>query len=296
MTQKFKRVAVLKGGYSKEREVSIHSGDAVANGLRQAGYLVDEIDVNGSDFGVPDGVEAAFIALHGEFGEDGQIQRVLEGRQIPYTGAGPDASWVAFSKNLSKNILVRNAISTPAYEILREGQKRTMPLPVVVKPVRQGSSFGVHRVMSEDAWDDCRMEAMSYNGEVIVEQYIEGRELTVGIVGAEVLPVVEIRAPEGNYNYVAKYTKGVTEYLVPAPLKPEEGELCRRLARATFHALNCRGIARIDIRMMDDGRAYVLELNTIPGFTETSLLPKAAKAAGYSFPVLCARIIEMATL
>jgi len=296
MKKKFKQVAVLKGGFSKEREVSLRSGAAVAGGLRQAGYTVREIDVGGPDFTVPDGVEAVFIALHGDFGEDGQIQQILEQKHIPYTGANPEGSRLAFAKDLTKDILVRSKIATPAHEILRPGQKRTLPLPVVAKPTRQGSSFGVHRVLRENEWDAALLETMTYNNEALVEEYIAGRELTVGIVGNEILPVIEIRAPEGNYDYHAKYTKGTTEYLVPAPLTKEDTILCRRLAIETYHALQCRGLGRVDLRLSPDGGLYVLELNTIPGFTETSLLPKAAKAAGYSFPALCERIMEMAMI
>lgn len=294
--KRFSHIAVLKGGISKERGVSLWSGAAVAGGLRQAGYIVDEIDIDGPNFIVPAGVEAVFIALHGDFGEDGQIQRILEQKHIPYTGADPQASRLAFSKNLAKDILTRHKIVTPVYEILRPGQKRTLSLPVIVKPTRQGSSFGVHRVLREDEWVAALAEAMTYNNEALVEEYIAGRELTVGIVGNDVLPVIEIRAPEGNYDFHAKYTKGVTEYLVPAPLAKEHTGLCQRLAWETYSALQCRGFGRVDLRLSPEGRMYVLELNTIPGFTETSLLPKAAKAAGCSFSNLCERIMEMATI
>jgi D-alanine-D-alanine ligase len=296
MSRKFKQVEVVKGGFSKEREISLRSGAAVANGLRQAGYSVREIDVTGPDFTVPSGVEAVFIALHGEFGEDGQIQKILAGKNIPYTGANAEGSWLAFSKDLAKDILVRRKIATPAYEILQPGRKRTLPLPVIVKPVRQGSSFGVHRVLLESEWPDALAEALTYNNEVLVEEYIAGQELTVGIVDDEVLPVIEIRAPEGNYDFYAKYTKGVTEYLVPAPLEKEYTSLCQRLARETYNALQCRGLGRVDLRLSAGNSAYVLELNTIPGFTETSLLPKAAKAAGYDFSALCERIMETAMI
>lgn len=296
MNRRFNRVAVLKGGLSKERDISLRSGTAVAKGLREAGYIVDEIDISGRDFIIPAGVEAAFIALHGDFGEDGQIQRILEQKHIPYTGADPQASWLAFSKNLAKDILTRHKISTPVYEVLRRGKKRTLPLPVVVKPTRQGSSFGVHLVLRESDWTRALAEAITYNNEVMVEEYIAGRELTVGIVGDEVLPVIEIRAPEGNYDFYAKYTKGVTKYLVPAPLEKEQTGLCRHLARETYCALQCRGLGRVDLRLSPEGRMYVLELNTIPGFTETSLLPKAARAAGYGFSDLCRRIMEMAMI
>jgi D-alanine-D-alanine ligase len=296
MKKKFNHVAVLKGGFSKEREISLRSGGAVANGLRQAGYQVDEIDVNAPEFSVPAGVEAVFIALHGEFGEDGQVQKILAQKRLPYTGANPEASWLAFNKNLAKEVLARNGIATPAYEILLPGQTRTLPLPVIVKPIRQGSSFGVHRVLREEDWDAALAEAMSYNREVLVEEYIAGRELTAGIIAAEVLPAIEIRAPEGNYDFHAKYTKGVTEYLVPAPIEQEHADLCQRLAWETYEALHCRGLGRVDLRLSAEGRMFVLELNTIPGFTETSLLPKAANSAGYNFSSLCERIMETALI
>jgi D-alanine-D-alanine ligase len=296
MSRKFKHVAVLKGGISKEREISLRSGAAVAGGLRQAGYAVDEVDVKGPDFVLPDGVEAVFIALHGEFGEDGQIQELLARRGIPYTGADPESSRLAFAKDLSKEILARRGITTPPYEILRNGRPRTLPLPVIVKPTRQGSSFGLHLVRDEICWQDALTEAMIYNHETLVEQYIAGRELTVGIVGREILPAIEIRAPEGNYDYRAKYTKGVTTYLVPAPLEKRQADDARRLAWETYCALKCRGLGRVDMRLSPEGAIYVLELNTIPGFTETSLLPKAAAAAGCGFAPLCARIMETAGL
>lgn len=296
MNRRFKHVAVLMGGISKEREVSLRSGASVAAALRESGYQVDEVVINGHDFNIPPGVEAAFIALHGEFGEDGQIQKILERKHIPYTGSDPQASWISFSKNLAKDILVRHKIATPAYEILRRGQKRTMPLPVVVKPTRQGSSFGVHQVQNEEQWPDAFEESLSYNNEVLVEEYIPGRELTVGIVGSEVLPVIEIKAPDGNYDFRAKYTKGVTEYIVPAKLESAQTAECCKLAMNTYRALQCRGLGRVDLRMSPEGSIHVLEINTIPGFTETSLLPKAAKAAGYSFANLCEKIIEMAVI
>lgn len=293
---RFTHVAVLKGGLSKEREVSLRSGAAVAKGLRECGYTVDEVDIRGPDFSLPEGVEAVFIALHGDFGEDGKIQEILARRNVPYTGAGPEASWMAFAKNLAKDILVRNGIATPNYEILRPGEPRSLPLPVVVKPTRQGSSFGVHRVQRENEWPDALEDAMAYNGEVLVEEFIDGRELTVGIVGNEVLPIIEISAPDGNYDYHAKYTRGATRYMVPAELDPPLETLCRDLASRTYRALNCRGLGRVDLRLSPDNRLYVLELNTIPGFTETSLLPKAACAAGCDFKSLCRRIMEMAMI
>ncbi len=284
------------GGFSCERAVSLRSGAAVAAGLRQQGYRVSEVDVRRRAFNLPAATEAVFIALHGEFGEDGQLQDWLERRGLPYTGSGPEASRLAFDKALTKRLLQQQGLATPAFEILGPGQRRCLDLPLVVKPVRQGSSFGVHRVLIEKDWPAALADALSYNGEVIVEQFIEGRELTVGLVDHEVLPLIEIHAPENNYDYRAKYTKGLTEYLVPAPLSQQQSELCQDLALRTYQALGGCGLGRVDLRMALDGSVYVLELNTIPGFTETSLLPKAAQCAGYTFPELCGRIMGLARL
>ncbi len=284
------------GGFSSEREVSLRSGAAVANGLRQSGYQVTAVDIRGRHFDLPASADAAFVVLHGEFGEDGQIQEILRQRGLPHTGSGPEVSRLAFNKERSKRLLVEQGIATPVFEVLRPGEKRTLALPVVVKPIRQGSSFGVHRVLAEKEWSAGLADAMTYNGEVIVESFIDGKELTVGLVGDDVLPVIEIRAPDNNYDYRAKYTQGVTEYLVPAPLDKEQTALCQRLAWRTYQTHGGRGMGRVDLRMAADGAMYVLELNTIPGFTETSLLPKAAAAAGYTFAGLCDRIIRLAVL
>ncbi len=292
----FRQVAVLMGGPSSEREVSLRSGRAVSEGLRQAGYEVVEVEVRGRSFDLPPQVEAVFIAMHGEFGEDGQVQDILARKKVPYVGSRPEASRIAFDKARSKQVLIQQSIPTPAFEILRPGQARTLPLPVVVKPLRQGSSFGCHKVAAEADWPEALADSMNFNGEVLVEAYIDGKELTVGIVDDEILPVIEIRAPDNNYDYRAKYTKGLTEYLVPAPIDAAATQLCRDLSARTYRALAGRGMGRVDLRMSPDGRMYVLELNTIPGFTETSLLPKAASVAGYAFSALCDRILRTATV
>ncbi len=294
--QTFKQVAVLMGGPSQERDVSLKSGRAVVAGLRQAGYTVVEIEIMGRDFELPPQVDAVFIAMHGEFGEDGQVQDILARKKVPYTGARPEASRIAFDKVRAKQILMRHGIPTPVFEVLRSGQARTLPLPVVVKPVRQGSSFGCHKVTVETDWPPALADALTYNAEALVEEYIEGKELTVGMVDDEVLPVIEILAPDNNYDYRAKYTKGVTEYIVPAKLDNAVTRMCQDLGARTYRALAGRGMGRVDLRMSPDGRMYVLELNTIPGFTETSLLPKAASVAGYAFPALCERILRTAAV
>jgi D-alanine-D-alanine ligase len=280
------------GGPSSERDVSLRSGAAVARGLREAGYDVSEVDVTGRTLELPAGTEAVFVALHGEFGEDGQVQALLEEKGIPYTGSNPEASRASFDKLLTKDILVKCGVSTPRYEVLRKGQPRTLPLPVVVKPPRQGSSIGVHRVFNESEWTSAIEDAFRFDMELLVEEYIEGRELTVGVVGHEVMPIVEIVAPGDWYSYDAKYTKGKTQYRVPADIGPVATAKCVGLALQTFKALGCAGFGRVDIRLAPDGGAYVLELNNIPGFTETSLLPKAASEYGLSFPTLCDRIMN----
>jgi D-alanine-D-alanine ligase len=292
--QIFHRVAVLKGGPSAEREVSLASGAAVAQALRRKGYEVEEIDVTAAALSIPRGIEAVFIALHGTFGEDGGVQAILEGAGIPFTGSGSASSRLSFDKVASKKSFERQAINTPRYEVLRAGQPRTLPLPVVTKPPRQGSSIGVSVVREEKDWAQAAEAALATDGEMLVEAYVEGRELTVGVVGEQVLPVVEIRAPHGYYDYGAKYTKGRTEYLVPAPIDEEAARQCRELAWRSFVALGCRGMGRVDIRLCEDGVPFVLELNSIPGFTETSLLPKAARSAGIEFDDLCERILNMA--
>ena len=296
MNRRFKKIAVLKGGPSAEREVSLASGAAVAKALRSLDYDVAEVDVTGPDVAVPPGCEAAFIALHGTFGEDGQLQALLEQRGLPFTGSGSASSRLSFDKVATKRVLERQGVATPRYEVLAPGQPRTLPLPVVVKPPRQGSSIGISKVFQEEEWPAALAGALALDTEALVETFIEGAELTVGVVGEQILPIVEIRAPQGYYDYRAKYTKGLTEYLVPAPLDEATTRRCQELAWRTFTALDCRGLGRVDIRLTPDGHPYVLELNSIPGFTETSLLPKAARAVGLEFPALCEKILNLARI
>lgn len=286
---------MLKGGPSTEREVSLKSGTAVAQGLRTAGYEVVEIDVRERELTLPERVDGVFIALHGAFGEDGEIQAQCESRRIPYTGSGPDASRSSFDKRLSKEVFVRAGIPTPAYEVLGPGDRRTLALPVVVKPPCQGSTIGISRVTREEDWEAAFAGALRYDGQVLVETFIPGREFTVGIVGDTVLPVIEILAPDGWYDYDAKYREGQSRHLCPAPLDATTAARCQAIALEAFRALNCRGLGRVDFRRHDNGSLYVLELNNIPGFTRTSLLPEAAQAAGIGFAQLCQRIMELAT-
>ena len=292
--QRFRKVAVLMGGPSSERAVSLRSGAAVAGALRERGYEVAEVVVGeDSSFAVPPGTDVAFVAMHGRFGEDGTIQALLRKQGVPHTGSDPEASRRAFDKSLSKPAMVAAGIPTPKHEFLRKGQARTLPLPVVVKPVRQGSSVGVSRVFREADWAAALELALGLDEVALVEEFIPGRELTVGVVGGTVLPVIEILAPDGNFDYHAKYTPGVSQHVIPAPVPEETAQKCRAAALAMFRALGCAGMGRVDIRLRPDGEIFVLELNNIPGLTAVSLLPDAARAHGWSFPDLCEMILDM---
>lgn len=296
MNKKFKKVAVLMGGPSAEREVSLRSGAAIAKGLREAGYDAVEVDIKNHEVILPGNTDAAFVALHGEFGEDGQIQEILTEKGIPYTGSGPESSRNSFDKLISKDIFVKNGIPTPKFQVIKRGQKPSLALPIVVKPPRQGSSLGVHRIFGVNELSEALEDAFKFDDDILVEEFIEGSELTVGIVNDRALPVIEIRAPGGWYNYKAKYTTGQTQYIVPAPLDKNIYKECQIIAEKTFSALGCEGMGRVDFRCTDKGKLYVLELNNIPGFTETSLLPKAAAYEGTSFAKLCESILESASI
>ena len=294
MTKKYQKVAVLKGGISSEREVSLRSGAAIAQGLRDDGYDVLEIDIVTKAFTIPVGIEAVFVALHGAFGEDGEIQRILEEQNMPYTGSRSESCGVAFDKVLTRNRLGEDGVPVPKGELLADANARTLPVPLVVKPPREGSSVGCHLVFEESQWVDAFADAVSYSGEALVEEYIPGRELTVGVVAGHVLPVVEIKTASEWYDFDAKYVTGDTQYVVPAELSSEISAELQAIALKTFDALGAKGFGRVDFRLSPGGKPYVLELNSIPGFTATSLLPKAAQAAGIEFPKLCGRIMELA--
>lgn len=292
--KRYQQVAVLMGGPSAEREVSLRSGAAVAEALRGAGYTVATVDVTAHALDIPAGTQAVFIALHGTYGEDGGVQAELTRRGLPYTGSPAEASRIAFDKELTKRVALAHGVPTAEFEVLGPGAARTLPLPVVVKPACQGSSIGVHRVEQDADWAAALADALRFDTRAIVERFIPGRELTIGVLDELVLPAVEIVAPDGWYDYGAKYTRGACRYLVPAPLEPATLEACRRHARTTYDALGCRGMARVDFRLQPDGALFLLEVNTIPGFTETSLLPKAAAEAGIPFATLCERILNRA--
>jgi len=303
----FRNVAVLMGGTSSEREISLKSGQAVCAGLREAGYTVTPVVLDQAALPpLPGAIEAVFLALHGGYGEDGGVQADLDARRIAYTGSGARASRTAMDKIETKRLLMRHGVPTARYEVRGADDDRLteLPLPVVVKPPRDGSSVGVSRVNTPGEWREAVLAARRRDarGEVLVEAYIPGREWTVGVLGDEALPIVEIRAPDGWYGFGAKYGSGDpqavgqrTEYIFPDDAADRcLIEACREYALKAFRIVGCRGLGRVDFRVAPDGRPYVLEINTLPGFTASSLLPKAAARAGIGFGALCARIMETA--
>lgn len=294
-------VAVIMGGTSAEREVSLKTGGAILRALRRGGHRARAVDAGPALPRVMarGGFDAAFIALHGRGGEDGTVQGLLECLGLPYTGSGVLASALAMDKARAKRVFRDVGLPTPAFEVLEAGTRGAWPLgrlepPVVVKPMREGSTIGMSVVRSRRALRPALARALRHDTEALVEAYVAGRDLTVGVLGEEPLPVVEIRPRGGFYDYRAKYTAGRTEYLVPAPLAPRVERRVRGLALAAHRALGCRGASRVDFRLDERGRASLLEVNTIPGMTETSLLPKAAAAAGIGFDELVERILRAA--
>ncbi|MDZ8117865.1 D-alanine--D-alanine ligase [Pontiella agarivorans] len=294
--RRFSKVAVLMGGISSERAVSLKSGEAIAQGLRDGGYEVTEVDVVSEDFQLPDGIEAVFVALHGRFGEDGGIQSRLREMKLPFTGSGPESSRISFDKILTRRVLEENGIPVAPGEVLQCSMDRKLGVPLVVKPPREGSSVGCHLVVEEAGFGEAFADAQQYSEEVLVEEYIPGRELTVGVVNGRVLPVVEIIPESEWYDFEAKYVTGDTHYVCPAELGAEITADLQALALRTFRALEADTFGRVDFRLSPENRPYVLELNAIPGFTATSLLPKAAGAAGVGFSELCCSIMERAHL
>jgi len=294
-----KNVAVLMGGRSREREVSLRSGAAVADALEQAGFRVSRVVLERDCLeGLPEGVEAVFVALHGGYGENGGVQADLDALRVPYTGPGAAASRVAMDKAATKRLLDAAGIPTPAWEVLPRGVEVTgLPLPVVVKPPRDGSSMGISMVSEAWQWGRALGSAREVDaeGEALVEAYVPGREWTVGLVGGEPLPVVEVCAPGGWYGFAEKYTPGATRYLFPTSgADAGLAVRCQGLAVGVFEALGCRGMGRVDFRVTPEGAPFVLEINTVPGFTETSLLPKAAARSGETFAALCVRVLGLA--
>ncbi len=303
---KRKRVGVLLGGLSSERDVSLRSGAAVSKALRGLGYDVVEIDV-GRDLAArlaAEKVEVAFIALHGRYGEDGCVQGLLECLDIPYTGSGVLASSLGMDKVFAKQIFIAHGIPTPPYrafsskeEALAAVDALPFGLPAVVKPSREGSSVGVHLCKTREAYLAAVEDVAGRAGTILVEQYIKGREVQGGVLDNEALGVIEVVAAREFYDYQAKYQSGgTTQYLFPAPLPPEQYARVNEVCLGAHRALGCSGGSRSDVILTPAGDVYLLETNTLPGMTESSLLPKIAAGQGIDFPALCERLLQGATV
>ena len=290
------KIGVLMGGLSEERDISLSSGRAVLKALVKNNYNGVAIDVgrDGAAQIVDEKIDVAFIALHGRYGEDGCIQGVLEMLSIPYTGSKVTASAVAMNKALTKKILAFHKIATPPFTVLERESEPSLhgvEMPLIVKPLSQGSTLGIGVVRRKGELAGALDEAFRYGETVLIEEFVEGRELTVSIVNGKVLPVIEIMTDEDIYNFKAKYTDDKTGYIVPAKLSERATGEVKRAALATYEALECRGAARVDLVMDNEERPYVLELNTVPGMTERSLLPMAAASARIGFSALVESIL-----
>ncbi len=298
-----KKVGVFMGGVSAERDVSLRTGAAAAESLRRLGCDVREIDLREDWLAAVRGagVDVAFLALHGRFGEDGCIQAACELARLPYTGSGVAASAIAMSKMLGKRVAASAGVPCPP-DVVFEGADRIgarppdFGFPLVVKPDREGSTVGITIVRGPDRWDAALAEAAIHDGRILAEGFVPGREITVGILNGRVLPAIEIVPKSGFYDYRSKYTAGSTEYVIPVPMDRDvllrAAEYTRRAARA----MGLRGAARLDYRVDPAGNVFFLEANTIPGMTATSLLPKAAKFDGIPFDELVAAILSDAGL
>lgn len=294
-----KRIGVLLGGTSAEREVSLRSGQAIYGSLKNLGYNVIAVDV-GEDIctALPAaGVQIAFLALHGGYGENGSLQGMLEVLGIPYTGSGVLASALAMDKEASKKVFRYHGIPVPPYVVFDHQSVNDMPqtvfaLPWVVKPAAEGSSIGVSIVKQGHDLKKAIQQAGLYGERIIIEQYIDGKEIQIGILNGKSIGGVEVRPSLEFYSYEAKYTSGLTEYILPPEVDDAVYERAAATAFSAHQALGCKGATRVDLMVDVKGDPYVLEVNTIPGMTETSLLPKIARLAGYDFPDLIEEILR----
>jgi D-alanine-D-alanine ligase len=296
------KIAVLMGGPGSERDVSLATGRGVSKALRSAGNDVIDVDVRDENFPLPNDADVAFNCIHGTFGEDGQLQKILEDRGVAYTGDGVEESRTAFDKILSKQKFLEHKIATPESEVIDAGQRPKMSLPLVVKPARQGSTVGIVIVKKEDELDSALKEAAKYDRKLLVEKFVSGRELTIGILGDQALPILEIIPKGGFYDFNTKYpflnpqAGASAEHVCPANVETGLTKRIQELALAAFRALGLVVYGRVDVLLSEKGEPFVLEVNTIPGMTEASLLPEAAAAAGISYVDLCLRIIELSRL
>ena len=299
-----KKIGVLMGGLSAEREVSLKTGTAILDSLQRQDYQAVGMDVDRDVCRQlrAEKIEVAFLALHGRFGEDGTMQGILEFLQIPYTGPGVLASSVAMNKLATKRFLESAAISIPSYLVARDktvisAAEQKLGYPLVIKPVSEGSSLGISIIHSEDKLQSAQEEAFRYDAQILLEQYIPGREITAAVLEGEPLPLIEIQPVSGFYDFQAKYTPGATNYLVPAPLPDQATQVIQQLAVQSCQITGCMsGAVRVDFRLDLQGRPFVIEINTIPGMTGTSLLPKSAQTAGIDFDSLIVKILCGASL
>ncbi|MFH1460461.1 MAG: D-alanine--D-alanine ligase [Candidatus Omnitrophota bacterium] len=298
------KIGILMGGISREREISLKSGNAVKAALENLNYAIAEIDFSHSDEMIEkikkSDVDCIFNALHGSFGEDGQVQKILDALKIPYTGSGVNASRLAIDKTVSHKIFKANGLVVPDYRIPSQYDKIDdqfySAFPLVVKPAREGSSIGLFIVENLDSLDWAINEAAKIDNKLIVEKYIKGRELTVGILDEQALPVIEVIPKNKFYDFEAKYTQGMTEYIIPANIGRTLTEKIQNVALTAHKLIGCSCFSRVDIILNEDNVPVVLEINTIPGLTATSLLPKAAAFAGINFSQLCLKMIDSAML
>ncbi|MDA0738062.1 MAG: D-alanine--D-alanine ligase [Nitrospirae bacterium] len=293
-------IGVLMGGASAEREVSLKTGMAIYAALQRQGYRATTIDVDAT---LPwvlkrKKIDVAFLALHGPGGEDGTVQGLLDVLGMPYTGSGVRASAVGMDKSMSKILVEREGVPVAPGISIRKGQGTVAPKnlkwPLVVKPIDQGSTVGVSIVHTPEQWKKALRHAWKQGSAIIAESFIKGREIAVSVLDGKALPTVEIVAPGGFYDYAAKYEKSETQYLCPAPVTKAQDRHMKDLAVRSYEALGCKGAARVDFRLNLKGRPFFLEINTIPGMTERSLLPMAAAEAGMSYESLTERILQSA--
>jgi D-alanine-D-alanine ligase len=291
------KIVVMLGGPSAERAVSLNSGAGVVKALRSLGHTVVELDPQTPDWILPPDTDAVFLALHGTYGEDGTVQSQLEKLGVPYTGCDAEASRIAFDKVLTKQRCIAAGVPTAKFLVV-ESAKTPWPMgwqpPLVVKPVRQGSSVGLQFVERVSDWGHALSEALRYDSQLLVEEKIIGRETTVGILDGVALPVVEVCPKTGAYDYRNKYTAGCTEYFCPADFDAATTKRIQEAALGAFDAIGGGDYARVDVMVRTNGEPIVLEVNTLPGMTETSLLPKAAAAAELGYMELCQRMIDLA--
>jgi len=291
------KIVVMLGGPSAEREVSLNSGAQVVKALRSLGHEIHELDPRGPGWTLPPGTDVVFLALHGTYGEDGTVQAELQELGMTYTGCDAEASRIGFNKALTKERCVAAGVPTARFVVV-DSSDASWPAgwnpPVVLKPLRQGSSVGLQFVERVEDWSKSLAEAMRHDSEVLMEEKIAGRECTVGILGDQVLPILEVRPKTGIYDYQTKYSVGTTEYFCPAPFDAATTKRIGDVAMGAFKAIGGRDYSRVDVMVRPGGEPLVLEVNTLPGMTATSSLPKVAGVAGISYAALCQRMVDLA--